>query len=697
MTEVRYKAFISYSHEDEYWARWLQRALERYRVPKSLAGEKGSFGRIPASLTPVFRDRVDLSSGADLTKSLRHELAASETLVVICSPAAARSRWVNEEIMAFKALGRADRIYALIVDGDPQATDRAERCFPEALIENEYGTELEPLAADVRKWADGKVLAKLKLVAGILGARLDEVRQREMHRRRRNGILSGVTIAAIVLLTTILSVTAISNRKMAEQRRANTEELVGFMLGTVEDLSPVSGLDVLDEDQHEMVRLAEQLEFHTLADAALLRKALRWREDGMSARDRGDGQSAMTAFSSSLAALVHLYQRDTQNNDHLFEVGQAEFWVGYVHMDNGDYDQAEDSMARYGVVARRLINSNPKSAENVIELSYTLGNLAAIETMRSERDDDKAIRLLQAATEYNQLAIVLEPNNQYYRSNMANSLAWLADGWLGICDLDRANQYRLENVAVLKQLVEQEPGDSELLEALAHGLSGISVVQNTMGLTDRAVDNMRLSVSLLADLARVHAEIESYEWDRVRRLEFIGEILIYTGRTVEAQELILESARRVAEVQGQADDLPLWKMKYLVGSLMSRSLLAEEQGREEDARNFNLEAIRMLSEMVLESPDSASANNGLAGALFRYWQLNDAFPPLELQALAKDYSLSEPPVKSCGRANLAARQAVMHERLDLAKYYTDYLLDRGYKPPSFVRFCQDYGLCNSDE
>ena len=694
MTEVSYRAFISYSHEDEHWARWLQRALESYRVPKSLVGKQGSFGHIPARLTPVFRDRVDLSPGADLTKSLSHELAASETLVVICSPAAARSRWVNEEIMAFKALGRADRIYALIVDGDPQAMDRAERCFPEALIENEDGTELEPLATDARKWADGKVLAKLKLVAAILGARLDEVRQREMRRRRRNGALIGTTAAAIVLLTTFLSVTAISNRMMSEQRRANTEELVAFMLGTLEDLSPVSGLDVLDEDQQEMIRLAEQLGFHTFEDAELLQEALAWREEGMVARDRGESQAAMTAFSRSLAALVHLYLRDPNNNDYLFEVGQAEFWVGSVHMGNGDLDQAESSHTRYGVIARRLINANPKSAENVMELTYTLTNLGTIEQARVRRDEDKTIRLMQAALEYNQLAIVLEPNNKDYKLEMAESLAFLADGWLGVCNLDKANQFRLENVAAVRRLLEQEPGDPKLLGWLANALSGLAGVQNRLGLTDLALDNMRDSVSLQADLVIKFPDHESYVREHTYRLRWIGKILIYAGRAEEAKELISESARLVAEEQWPTDDLPPLKMEVLADSLVSQSLLAKEQGREKDARDFNLKAIRYLSAMVSESPDSARSNYQLARALFRYWQLNDELPPSDLQALVEDYSLSEPPVRSCVQADLAARQAVMRGSLDSAEYYTDYLLDIGYKPPSFVRFCQDYGLCN---
>ena len=59
----------------------------------------------------------------------------------------------------------------------------------------------EPLAADARKWADGKLLAKLKIVSGILGIRLDDLRQRNMQRRRRNWILATTSAVAVLLLT----------------------------------------------------------------------------------------------------------------------------------------------------------------------------------------------------------------------------------------------------------------------------------------------------------------------------------------------------------------------------------------------------------------------------------------------------------------------------------------------------------------
>ena len=115
-----------------------------------------------------------------------------------CSPAAARSRWVNEEILAYKRLGREGRIFCLIVAGEPNAAERSdlglEECFPEALryklgADGELSdVHAEPIAADVREGKDGKPDAKLKIIAGMLGVGFDALKQREHQRRQRRGL-----------------------------------------------------------------------------------------------------------------------------------------------------------------------------------------------------------------------------------------------------------------------------------------------------------------------------------------------------------------------------------------------------------------------------------------------------------------------------------------------------------------------------
>ncbi|MDB5722242.1 MAG: toll/interleukin receptor protein, partial [Alphaproteobacteria bacterium] len=86
---ARYAAFISYSHKDAVFGRWLHRRLEGYRLPRRLAGSHGERGLVPARLTPIFRDREELPAAGDLSERVRAALAVSGSLIVVCSPNAA--------------------------------------------------------------------------------------------------------------------------------------------------------------------------------------------------------------------------------------------------------------------------------------------------------------------------------------------------------------------------------------------------------------------------------------------------------------------------------------------------------------------------------------------------------------------------------------------------------------------------------
>lgn len=239
MQDYKYKAFISYSHKNKRWARWLHRGLESYRVPQRLLDNGPGSAPIPRRLTPVFRDREDLPSSPDLSERINNVLENSENLIVICSPDAAASLWVNQEIQVFKRLGRSSRIFSLIVDGDPKAIGAQQDCFPPVMRQafdangDPVAGNVEPIAADVRKSADGPSMARQKIIAGLLGVGLDDLRQREMQRRhRRMAIITAASFAGL-LFTAFLAINAYLARNEANQRRDQAEELLGFMVGDI--------------------------------------------------------------------------------------------------------------------------------------------------------------------------------------------------------------------------------------------------------------------------------------------------------------------------------------------------------------------------------------------------------------------------------------------------------------------------------
>src|ERR1700733_8981303 len=90
-----YRAFVSYSHRDKAVATRIHRTVEAYRVPTKLVGTTTSVGVVPRRLTPVFRDRDELPASADLGGELSAALQRSMFLIVVCTPASAKSHWVD--------------------------------------------------------------------------------------------------------------------------------------------------------------------------------------------------------------------------------------------------------------------------------------------------------------------------------------------------------------------------------------------------------------------------------------------------------------------------------------------------------------------------------------------------------------------------------------------------------------------------
>ena len=82
MEEKHYKAFISYSHKDEKFGKWLHKALEKYKIPKEL---RKDYPSLPKSLFPIFRDREELHTSSNLGVEILKGLKNSKYLIVICS------------------------------------------------------------------------------------------------------------------------------------------------------------------------------------------------------------------------------------------------------------------------------------------------------------------------------------------------------------------------------------------------------------------------------------------------------------------------------------------------------------------------------------------------------------------------------------------------------------------------------------
>jgi hypothetical protein len=691
---MRYKAFLSYCHADESWAAWLHKSLESYRVPKRLVGRTGLHGTVPSRLTPIFRDRDELSSGTDLDEKIKEALADSESLLVICSPNAAQSRWVNEEIRHFRSLGREKRIYCVIVDGDPQASDPKLNCFPATLLEHEGDRLAEPMAADVRKWADGKSLAKLKLVAGVLGVRLDELRQREQQRKWKLQAFSGIALLAVaaLVLFSIQSRVAEKNARQAREAQQVAAEsmLAGFLeqsnrLGDVADIDTRKAFgEVLSGYLADLDPADLTLESRRQLGVVLLNQ-------GVILRDEGQLDDAMNVFMSAREILQLLVNESRGDAEALFELSQVEYWIGQVHLDLGRMQEAGVSFKAYADASTALHALEPENADWTMEAAYAQSNLGNLEQSKSPSDPQLTLQYHKAALELNEEA---GRQDKKFEQELAESHANVADAWLGACGLPQAMENRLKNVELAARHQQLNTASNNLKMDFAYALSGLFRVQLMTGQLDLAEESNRQTLELNKELVEEDPNNLKKRWNLLRQIANQALLLELSGKSDQSWSLSLSIEKDMTILIAQEQTIRIdYGLAYSV-FLRDFASRAYRKGERLVADRLLEESNKQLAEITSEHPDSKYALFSLAKSYFYYWEQNDFKLPNNQSSEWLSGAKKKLNLQGCSGLDTAARISILTAEKDEAQAFTSQLLAKGYREPEFIRFCSKYGLCN---
>jgi len=468
MSGHKYKAFISYSHKDDRWAKWLHKRLENYHLPKSIIGKETQKGRVPRRLKPVFRDREELAAADDLGENIEKALVQSENLIVICSPQAAKSHWVNEEILFFKRQNRNAQIFSIIVDGEPYASNNPEtqalEAFPPAL-RFQLGEDgvlsnipAEPLAADLRDHADGKRLGLLKLISGLIGVGLDEIVQRDMQRNRRRVMAITSTALATILVMGTLTGFALNARQEAEQQRGiaqarttSAEELIEFMVTDLKvKLKAVGRLDALQVVGEEASSYYDQYPLTSHDDDALGRRARVFHFLGEIQTDTGDLDTAESYFLRAYESSQTLLAREPENPDRIFDHAQSAFWAAHVPDQKDEYEIIEKYYNEYLELAERLEVVEPDSLRSLQEKTYAYANLANINL--KQKRPQKAYELYQTVLPVFQRIAEDYPGANNAQLDIAVLYSWLANCSIDLSRFDDAIAYREKQYNLLEKL-----------------------------------------------------------------------------------------------------------------------------------------------------------------------------------------------------------------------------------------------------
>ncbi|MEP7044397.1 MAG: toll/interleukin-1 receptor domain-containing protein [Dokdonella sp.] len=614
----RYRAFISYSHQDQAWAAWLHKALEIYRVPSRLVGLTTPAGVIPPRLAPVFRDRDELPSATDLSRTVNEALAQSANLIVICSPHAAQSRWVMQEVLAFKRFGRADRVFCLIVDGEPNATDligrEAEECFAEPLryrvdaSGNLTRERSEPIAADARPGKDGKSNAKLKLIAGLLDVGFDALKRRELQRRNRRMVAITAVAMLVMLVTSALAINAVIARKAAvvareaaERRQKQAETLVGFMLGDLNDkLGEVRRLDIMQAVDDQAMRYFQGLPSSDVTDEALAQRATALHKIGSVRELQGRLPDALEAHRAAADIDAQLLQRAPGDVAREAAYADSLKWIGQVDFYQGDLDHALQNFERASELLQKALVAKPDDTAFASSLSAARTDAGRVLEARGD--------LAGAAAEYQAVLAIVEqlgarePSEARWRSEQG--FAWNNLGKIALQQgrLDQAVAAYRADQRIKAALAAGDPANHQWQEDL---LVSNAILGRTLGLCGESATALRYvsdAVNSAKALMTFDPANTNFGYDFADYSQLLGRLLRQDGELDGAVAPVADAVRTLSKLLADAPtDSGL--QQSLAQSHLENARLQRAMGHAEAAQGSGESALALAKDALATKAD----------------------------------------------------------------------------------------------
>jgi len=590
LVALRYRAFLSYSHKDSNWAKWLHSRIEGFRIDKDIVGRTTPMGPIPKAIRPVFRDRHDFDAGATLKEQTIAALDASAALVVLCSPAAAKSGPVNEEVRLFKWRHPNRPVIPLVLDGIPH--DAGRECFPPALCfqvaDNGALTSqpVEVLAADVRETGDGRQLAVAKVLARLIGLAPDEVFRRAERERRRNGRLRGAITAVLALLSvgaagsatyawqqlktnetfldaTLKHATDIVNTAVAHSEkfnvpRAATVELLLRAEGLFDVMAQLGrptpellhrrALMLIDFARNYQLLGRSDRELETATDARGLLASLSagnprdttYREDLAVAHDQfgatlqSSPAEAIRSFQDALVLRQELVRIDPENARWQLALSKSYTKVGGALIGQGKLDAAlqmlHDALAIQERLAKTGSNNNDVERQHDQGLSYNkIGDVLV-----AQGNWPEALKAFHDCLVIYERLAKIDPSNT--RWQMAISVLQQRIGSISLeqRNLPEALVAFRKGIAIFERLVKIDPDNVGWQRGLAVSYIYAGRTLRDQSNLSEAVQLFMNSLNIMERLSKVDPKIHGWQSDISSIYDDIGRIFLEQGNLPEA-------------------------------------------------------------------------------------------------------------------------------------------------------------------
>jgi tetratricopeptide (TPR) repeat protein len=468
-----YDGFISYSHaKDKALASALQSAMQRLGKP---------WYRRRA--LRMFRDDTSLSASPELWGSIEQALGQSRFLILIASPEAAASPWVDKEVAHWLEHNGLSTLLIALTDGELVWNDAAadfhwsETTPLPPSLRGRFASE--PFWIDLRPHRDNANPRDAKFAdlaadfaATIHGRPKEDLLSQELRQQRRALRLALSAIAALVLFLALAGwqwTVARAQRNRAEHNLAlATETANGLVFSLAQKFRTAAGVpaaviaDILSRAQ----KLQSQLSAGGETAPDLRRsQAAALDQTADTPLTIGDTKGALAVAIQARDIVQALLAADPGNTDYQHGLSIADDWVGRVLAVQGDLAGALAAYRDGLVVTKALVQKDPGNTDWQRGLSVSDNKIG--DMLEAQGDLGGALAAYRDGLAIMNALAQKEPGNTQWQHDLSMSDEEIGSAQYAQGDFPGALQSYRAKHEIISRLAQKDPGNTEWQRDLA--------------------------------------------------------------------------------------------------------------------------------------------------------------------------------------------------------------------------------------
>lgn len=539
--------------------------------------------------------------------------------------------------------------------------------------------------------AEGKPLVNALALKDSTHIRLSEneelLIQASSRKAKQKRLFKGVTVALLACLTLVSFAAMLSSQqsqKLAERKRVEAENLMGFMIGDFADkLRSVKRMDLLEgisEQALAYVEAAQEEEsgwFGSIGQEPSFelrfQHALSLQAMAEVRYYRDDPDTARQLYEQADKGLGALLEAQPNNFELLKAAGANAFWLGNIAFEAHNLNLAGEQLKRYLAVSEEMLTLEPDSDTALMEVSYATNSIGSVAFR--QLDFAQALLYFESSLAYKQLILENSGESISAVTAVANSHSWIASTLINLGKTSDAIKI-LENAEVIltKQLL-SAPGNATIIENLSFVKVNIAESSLFTSDIDKSIEKLTEAQRLLGSILTQDPDNSAWKSnylniqilvDYYQSIALPGSLLDNTRSSITLDELLLESTplttviNAVHFLQNRGE----WqRSKTLLTALDKNHSLTDKLTNTVDAQlvsnkvliNYTQYLLASIRQTMHHKPENMNASHTRCETLFTLTDgiTNKSQHPFFLQAqVFAGYCLNKPKAVATQRKQL---------------------------------------------